>query len=252
MPRYGDSRADSRFALMLPRHCRSKEREDMTVEPSQGVGCALFTALDQFASSTGHAELASAGLIVMGWSGAGSLTAPRPGYRPGPILASIDHAPGQYIPLGMDTIHLSGDAMRSPQLVIANGADKVNGTAQPYEFFRRHWDWGAPWTFVIQNRKPHCCLQNAQTLILGWVEALLVRGWHPRPGGPFGFIEVEPTDVRDEWKAPVSYIRAAVVSNAKHPSSRNQLPAGWLISRKFAREWLVFAKRANLPAVRKP
>src|SRR5258708_15242849 len=117
----------------------------MIVDPSRGVWRVLFTALDQFASITGHAELATAGLIVMGWSGAGSLTARLPGYRPGRILASIDYAPGQYIPLGMDTIHLSDDAMRSPQLIIANGADKVCGTMQPYEFFRRHWGRGALW-----------------------------------------------------------------------------------------------------------
>lgn len=240
------------IALMLPRHCRSKEHEDMIVEPSQGIGRALFTALDQFASITGHTELASAGLIVMGWSGAGSLVARLPGYRPDRILASIDYAPGQYIPLGMDTIHLNDEAMRSPQLIIANGADKVCGTRQPYEFFRRHWERGAPWTFVIQNRTPHCCLQNAQTLILAWMEAWLVRGWKPRPGGPVGFIELEPTDLRDEWKAPMSNIHAAVVSDAKQSLSANQLPAGWLISRKFAREWRAFAQRADPPAVWKP
>lgn len=240
------------IALMLPRHCRSKEREDMIVEPSRGVGRALFAALDQFASITGHVELASASLIVMGWSGAGSLAARLPGYRPDRILASIDYAPGQYIPLGMDTIHLSDEAMRSPQLIIANGADKVCGTMQPYKFFRRHWDRGAPWTFVIQNRTPHCCLQNAQTLILAWVEAWLVRGWKPPSGGPFGFIELEATDVRDEWKAPVSNLRSAVVSSAKESLPKNQIPAGWLISRKFAREWLAFAQRANPPAVWKP
>jgi hypothetical protein len=32
----------------------------------------------------------------------------------------------------------------------------------------------------------------------------------------------------------------------------NQLPAGWLISQKFAREWLAFARRADPPAVWKP
>jgi hypothetical protein len=108
----------------------------LPVERTGGYDCrtvagrwrALFIALDQFASITGHRELASAGLIVMGWSGAGSLAARLPRYRPGRILASIDYEPGQYIPLGMDTIHLSDDAIRSPQLIIANGADKVCGT----------------------------------------------------------------------------------------------------------------------------
>ena len=46
-----------RLALVLAMQCRSKEREDMIVDPSRGVGRALFTALDQFAASCDHPNL---------------------------------------------------------------------------------------------------------------------------------------------------------------------------------------------------
>jgi len=37
-------------------------------------------------------------------------------------------------------------------------------------YFQRHFDQGAPWTFVVQNMVPHCCIMNAKALILGWLE----------------------------------------------------------------------------------
>jgi hypothetical protein len=45
------------LGLLLAAHCRSKEREDMIIEPSKGVGRALFTALEQFGESAHRGEL---------------------------------------------------------------------------------------------------------------------------------------------------------------------------------------------------
>jgi len=100
----------------------------MIVEPAKGVGRALYTALDQFADSERRPELRTAPLIAMGWSGAGSLVGRLAGYRAERYLAGIAYAPGQYEPLGMDTIELSQAAIRMPQLIIANGGDNINGT----------------------------------------------------------------------------------------------------------------------------
>ena len=119
---------EHRLALLLVMQCRSKEREDMIVEPAKGVGRALYTALDQFADSERRPELRTAPLIAMGWSGAGSLVGRLAGYRAERYLAGIAYAPGQYEPLGMDTIELSQAAIRMPQLIIANGGDNINGT----------------------------------------------------------------------------------------------------------------------------
>ena len=104
--------AQHRLALVFAMQCRSKEREDMIVEPKRGVGRALFTAFDQFAESEHRPELRTARVIVLGWSGAGSLVGRLAGYRPERYLVGIAYAPGQYEPLGMDTIELSEDAIR--------------------------------------------------------------------------------------------------------------------------------------------
>ena len=241
---------EHQLALVLAMHCRSKEREDMIVEPRKGVGRTLFTAIDQFADSDGVPELKTAPLIVMGWSGAGSLVGRLAGYRPERYLAGIAYAPGQYEPLGMDTIELSPEAISSPQLIIANGGDNVNGTERPYAYFKRYFDMGAPWTFVIQNRTPHCCLQNAQTLILDWLHGVLTTDSKKR-AGERGYLKVEFSQLRDEWKRPIFNARSGRIGvNSK--ARPGELPAGWLPSSTFAQEWLVFVSRATPIAVWKP
>jgi len=72
------------------------------------------------------------------------------GYAPARTLALIAYAPGQYEPLGIDTLDLPQKTLAVPQLIIANGADHVNGTARPYLYFQKYRRQGAPLTFVIQ------------------------------------------------------------------------------------------------------
>src|SRR5207302_7288463 len=91
---YGDSEVQDfayrkDLALLLAFHCRAKGYEDMDVDPSKGIGRALFTALDQLTKSSGHAELASAKLILMSFSGGGSLVARLTGYTPDRVIAAI-------------------------------------------------------------------------------------------------------------------------------------------------------------------
>lgn len=231
-------------------HCRSKEREDMIVLPEKGVGRALFAALDQFAAASGHGELKSAGIVALGWSGAGSLVGRLAAYRPSRYVAGIAYAPGQYEPLGMDTIELSGEALRSPQLVIANGGDKVNGTERPYAYFKKYFDLGAPWTFVVQNQLPHCCLQNAQNLILEWLRAIL-GAEKPTRASSYGYLAVEPTKVMDDWKRPTFNATSGRVGSLGK-SKRSELPAGWMPSRAFLQEWLALVGKHKPIAVWRP
>ena len=148
----------------------------MNVDPSRGIGRALFTALTQLGQSSNHHELASAKLILLGFSGTGSLVGRMAGFAPNRILAVVSTNPGHFDPLGVDTIHLSRTALAIPQLILAGSADAVSGTQRPYGYFRRHFDQGAPWTFVVQNKVPHCCIMNAKDLILQWLDAIVVQG----------------------------------------------------------------------------
>jgi dienelactone hydrolase len=246
------------FALLFPFHCRSKSDTggDMNVDPNRGLGRMLFAALAQLAERSGHPELTSAKLILLGFSGTGSLVARLTEYAPDRVIASIPTHAGHFDPLGMDTVTLSQRATAIPQLILVGSADAVSGTQRPYDYFRRHFDRGAPWTFVVQNQVPHCCIMNAKALTLEWLDAVVVRRL-TRSTGRYGFILIEPTDARgcpgqtapvrtslclgsqDTWGGQNWSVSSAAV--AKRPiAPKGMMPAGWLPTDTFGQHWKSF------------
>jgi dienelactone hydrolase len=271
-----DFAASLHLGLLLAQHCRSKEREDMDIVPEHGIGRALFAALKQFASDSHHSELDRSRLIYFSFSGGGSLVARMAAYAPERALAVVGYAPGQYEPLGMDAIDLPKEALDVPQLIVANGADKVNGTARPYFYFQRYRRQGAPFTFVIQNRIPHCCVANVKSLILLWLDAVVHERQPASAQAPLraidqarswvGSQQVEESETKDTWRTKVWNVSAAKIqlmenkdanalqqeislSNVQDP---NIPPAGtlvpsWLPSKEFARVWLTFEEMKKHP-----
>lgn len=127
-----------RIALLLHGHCPGKtveDHNDMNMDPSKGLGRALFAALDQFAINSGHRELASIRLIFLGFSGAGPLSARFVASYPNRVLAAVLSSTGHYEPLGLDTVELNNKSLRVPELMIAGSADTVSGTTRPYRYF---------------------------------------------------------------------------------------------------------------------
>lgn len=245
------------FALLLAFHCRSKSYEDMNVDPAQGLGRALFTALQQFGTEARHPELASAKLIVLGFSGPGTLAARFPGYAPDRLLAAIPAGAGQFDPLGLDTIALSHEAAAVPQLIIAGSGDAVSGTQRPYAYFRKHFDQGAPWTLLVQNAIPHCCIINAKSLVLEWLTAVVVEHRNPK-SGMWGSITTAPSVIencpnprprlappscqstKDTWGGDNWRVTGAAITGRRATQSGDALPAGWLPTSHFAKEWRAF------------
>ena len=256
------------FALLLAFHCRAKSYEDMNVDPAQGLGRALFTALAQFGEHSHHAELASAKVILLGFSGPGSLVARFAAFAPERVLAVIPADAGQAAPLGLDTIHLSSKAMLVPQLIVAGGADAVSGTPRPYDYFRRHFDQGAPWTFVVQNKTPHCCIINAKALVLQWLDAVAVRGL-TRSTGWYGFMTQVPSETedcpnprpplvppschstKDTWGSTNWSVSTASIDRHPRPPA-GMMPAGWLPTRAFAKQWRSFVRQHEHPVTSLP
>jgi hypothetical protein len=91
----------------------SLSKGSLDVDPSKGIGRALFRALSQLAQSSGHQELASAKLILLGFSGAGSLVARLAGYAPDRVIAAIPADASQFSPLGIETVTLSPEARQA-------------------------------------------------------------------------------------------------------------------------------------------
>jgi hypothetical protein len=131
------------LALMYPFHCRAKAYTDMDIEPARGLGRALLAALTQFADVSKHHELVTTQLILLGFSGTGSLVARLAAYAPERVGAVIATDPGHFDPLGVDTISLTTQAAAIPQLILVGGADAISGTQRPYAYFRRYFDRGS-------------------------------------------------------------------------------------------------------------
>jgi len=239
------------LALLFPFHCRAKTYEDMDVEPSSGIGRTLFAALSQLAQASGHQELASAKLILLGFSGAGSLVARLAGYAPDRVIAAIPADASQFSPLGIDTVTLSLEALAVPQLILVGGADHVSGTERPYEYFRKYFKEGAPRAFVIQNKTPHCCIINAKRLILLWLNVILegrlqANGVLRRVAGNRGwnaFIAAHDSGTKDDWGTRTSEVREAKIRRPRSAPPNGVIPAGWLPTHRVAKEWLPFVKQ---------
>jgi hypothetical protein len=161
----------------------------------------------------------------------------------------------------MDTLTLPRKAAAIPQLILVGSADAVSGTQRPYDYFRRHFDEGAPWTFVVQNRVPHCCIMNAKALMLEWLNAVVVRRL-TRATGRYGFIAIEPTDAtgcpgqtvpvrtslclgsKDDWGGQNWSVSSASVERRLVPS-QGLMPAGWLPTDAFGQHWKSFVTQSQ-------
>jgi hypothetical protein len=239
----------------------------MNVDPSRGIGRALLAALGQLALSSGHGELGSAKLILLGFSGTGSLVARLAEFAPDRVLAVIPTAPGHFEPFGMETINLSPRALAIPELILVGSSDAVSGTQRPYDYFSRHFHQGGPWTFVVQNKAPHCCIMNAKALILLWVDAVVVQRL-TRATGWYGFIKSQPSEAidcpdqsapvrsswcrgtKDGWDGANWSVAAATIARRPNPV-KGMMLAGWLPTRTFAKEWVSFVTKPEHP-VRMP
>ena len=248
------------LAILLQSHCPGKlaaDHEDMNMEPAEGLGPSLLRALDQLAQETQHPELSKADLILLGFSGAGPLSGRLIAEYPNRILAGILSAPGHFPPLGISTVSLDHNAQRIPELIIAGGADNVSGTKLPYEYFAKNRRQGAPWTFVVQNRSPHCCTANVKLLMLDWLAAVLKQRMPGKEGLPLrkidaegswlGFIHTEPTAIQDAFHFNTFDVTSAEIVRAKAGGPTGTQEASWLPNAAVAQEWLSFVEQKSHP-----
>lgn len=245
------------IALVLAHQCPAKEpptgeNGEMDMDVSRGVARSIDAALADFGKQSGHTEIAGAKLIVLGFSGMGAMFAQYVKNDPSRVLAAILANPGQGIPYGMETVNLSDEALAVPQFIIAGAIDSRTGTERPYQYFRRHWVRGAPWTFLVQNGIPHCCVINVKGLILDWLDEVLRaresstglfdakidthRGWT-------GYVHQCSTERMDGFKDHLWSVCGASIKSVKSKPPTEEVPAAWLPSRRLAIEWLAFIQQ---------
>lgn len=236
-----------------------------------------MAALDQLGRASNHPELSRSAMIYFGMSGTGALAARMVEFSPERTIASVEYVPDAEDPVGIDTVTLSAKALAVPQLIIANGADKVVGTARPYAYFEQYRKLGAPLTFLIQNRTPHCCVANIVPVTLAWLSDVVrqrvgAAGEGLRPVDPrlewLGRLQVRESGVNEEdppvkvWNAVGAEISSPSGTVAPRggldlprrpedkqvPSVARLLPA-WMPSQAFAQIWLAFARMENHPFI---
>jgi pimeloyl-ACP methyl ester carboxylesterase len=244
------------LGLLLQSHCpgkRAEDRGDMNMDPSAGLGPALLRSLDHFAEDSSHPELRRVPFILLGFSGAGPLSARLVNSYPQRTIAAILSAPGHFSPQGIDTVSLSEPAQTVPQLILAGGADDRSGTQLPYDYFLRYRRLDAPWTFVLQNNSPHCCTANEKALMLAWLTEVVTRRLPRTPNEPLrrinqrddwqGSIETEQTSIRDSFgHKTFNAVRASI-----GPASDQARNASWLPNAVVASAWLAFVQQEHHP-----
>ncbi len=250
------------IALILAHQCPAKspptgEQGEMDMDLSRGVARSIFTALDDFARQSHHSELSSAKLIVMGFSGIGAMFGHFVRYAPDRVVAAILANPGQTDPYGMRDMDLNGAALAVPEFVIAGGIDERSGTQRPYDYVSRHRARGAPWVFVVQNGIPHCCIINARSLILGWLEEMIklrkpdsntpLRTIDDR-GGWYGLVRPCEDGRRDHWGEPLWNVCDASVQPAQVRMPADRVVGAWFPTHRLALDWLMFIREHNHPA----
>lgn len=236
------------LGLLLAHQCNSKNApggpEEMDMDPTHGVGRALFAAINQFAQQSQHAELLSSKLVLLGFSGTGALFAHFEEYAPARIIAAVLIHPAHYEPMSLDRVQLSTEGREVPELIFAGGMDKVATTQAPYDYFRRYLDQGAPWTFLVQNGAGHFGISATKPLILAWLDDVLKRR-SPDPSRP-----LRKMDETDSWAGYIARcspeesavviwnVCSAIVEKSASEAQKNMMPAGWLPSKHVAELWL--------------
>jgi dienelactone hydrolase len=250
------------IALILAHQCPAKspltgEQGEMDMDVSRGVARTIFAALDDFSRQSNHAEISSAKLIVLGFSGIGAMFGHFVRYTPNRVVAAILANPGQTDPYGMKDIDLGAPALGVPQFIVTGGSDGRGGTQRPYDYFSRHRARGAPWLFLVQNGIPHCCIINAKALILEWLDQMIKlrepasdrplrtiddsKGWN-------GFIRPCEAVRRDHWGEPLWNVCSASVQPAHLPTPTDQIAGAWFPTHRLALDWLAFIRERKHPA----
>ena len=231
------------FSLVLADQCDAATYDDFQSDPFSGPGRELFQALNQFAGQTGHPELATANVVLYGFSAGGVLAAEMATYKPSRILGVISYAAGSayqdfasFIP--------SSAALGVPSLFLANSEDEQSGTTRNLDYFVSGRKLGAIWGYAVQEGVGHCCNITTVPMILGWLPSILELrgGGHASPlpvsnsSGVEGFFVCTPDGTIDAQKDEDCSIDLAAIGAAPEAAAQSV----WLPGTQAANAWLAW------------
>ncbi len=247
-PAFRDVVKTLHYSILWAHECNAKSFTDLQANADQGPARMLFTALAQLSDLTGHTELASARVVLYGFSAAGVLTASMVNVHPDRVLGAIQYAAGSTY-VNLDSIPASAAAVAIPRLILANAADPDSGTSRSYRYFQRGRAQGAPWAYAVQNATGHCCNLSTRSLVVPWLQWVAGAGSVTKATAPGGvssgvlsWFTCSPNGVKDFQGETDCGISAAKLGPTAAPGSVDN---GWLPDQTTAEAWLAWVTNAS-------
>jgi hypothetical protein len=212
-------------------------QEDSVRPPAQllrnaaiGGGEALLSALGQLARTTRHPELADAGVLLWGFSAAGSFGPTFAQWQPDRTIGFIRyHSHLRNVPVDVHRI------TSIPALLIAGAADSIAGFEDAEQAWRAGRAVNAPYALVIHPRQGHVSvdgLLDASYLMRGWIEEVL------RARRPVG-ASARATSLRTVERNAGWLADGATGEIARYSEFRGDVAAAnWLPDEATALEWV--------------
>ena len=160
------------MAMVYAYQCDAASFDDLQPLATAGPGRALFQALDQFATSLNHPELADANVFLTGFSAAGFLTVTTALEYPNRVLGTISYAPGSSY-ASLNDVPVSPATAQIPSLILVSATDVAAGDELPFFLFQRGWAQSAPWGFASQHALNHCCVDSIAPILNPWIMAIV-------------------------------------------------------------------------------
>lgn len=203
---------------------RLDTRDDATFD-------GVFEALDRFADLTGHAELAGAALLPVGYSWGGCFVSMLTAHRPERIIGFQVLRGSCAVPTEMTGS--AGGVAGVPGQFIVGEADAVIGARN--EEVIRAFGWnralGAPWALAIEPNTGHDITAGARNLWVDWLEPVLERRLSSTVSG--GLVELRPIDEASGWLGDLQ--TTAIADYPAYTGDRSK--AAWLPSMRTALNW---------------
>lgn len=159
------------LAMLYAYQCNAASFDDLQFDAAVGPGRALFQALNQFAVSLNHPELASANVFLTGFSAGGFLSITVANQYPNRVLGTVPYAPASAY-ANVSDVSVPAAAARIPSLILVSAEDRAAGDQLPLFYFQRGWAMGAPWGFASQPSYNHCCVDSIAPMLNVWLAAI--------------------------------------------------------------------------------
>lgn len=141
------------------------------VDVSKGSGQALLDALNQFASSSKHAELATAPLLLWGMSAGGQFNYEFTAWKPERVMAFVVNKGGIYY-----SALLSSAARNVPGILFVGGKDLEFRTNTIVGLFAVNRRAGALWALAEEPSAAHIVGRSRDVALAFYADMLALRG----------------------------------------------------------------------------